>query len=166
MCFPPVLPWFILTHVMIRFETVEAAERCIVSLRRYRNLHPTFSKVCHPCFSFGLRPEVNGVAHDSKSTRFQERLTRKVLFPVQSPGLARGILLIREMVRIQRRWVQMQPSRRKWRAFRIQRVPIFIWKGMFRFVLITRLNPDYHLPPFFSLPLSIDEPVRSNFLVI
>jgi hypothetical protein len=28
-----------------RFETVEAAEKCIMSLRRYRNLHPTFSKV-------------------------------------------------------------------------------------------------------------------------
>ena len=28
-----------------RFETIEGAERCIVSLRRYRNLHPTFSKV-------------------------------------------------------------------------------------------------------------------------
>ncbi len=28
-----------------RFETVESAEKCIMSLRRYRNLHPTFSKV-------------------------------------------------------------------------------------------------------------------------
>lgn len=28
-----------------RFATIEAAERCIISLRRYRNLHPTFSKV-------------------------------------------------------------------------------------------------------------------------
>ena len=28
-----------------RFETIEGAERCILSLRRYRNLHPTFSKV-------------------------------------------------------------------------------------------------------------------------
>lgn len=37
------------TRLMIllhdRFETIEAAERCIISLRRYRNLHPTFSKV-------------------------------------------------------------------------------------------------------------------------
>ncbi|PPQ78268.1 hypothetical protein CVT25_011727 [Psilocybe cyanescens] len=31
----------------VLFETVEAAERCIISLRRYRNLHPTFSKQIH-----------------------------------------------------------------------------------------------------------------------
>ncbi|KAH9477570.1 Sporulation-specific protein 5 [Psilocybe cubensis] len=31
----------------VLFETVEAAERCIVSLRSYRNLHPTFSKQIH-----------------------------------------------------------------------------------------------------------------------
>lgn len=29
-----------------RFESVDAAEKCIESLRRYRNLHPSFSKVC------------------------------------------------------------------------------------------------------------------------
>lgn len=28
-----------------RFETIDAAEKCIQSLRRFRNLHPTFSKV-------------------------------------------------------------------------------------------------------------------------
>ncbi|KAJ3906676.1 hypothetical protein F5879DRAFT_773257, partial [Lentinula edodes] len=28
----------------VLFETVEAAEKCIQSLRRFRNLHPTFSK--------------------------------------------------------------------------------------------------------------------------
>lgn len=33
-----------------RFETVEAAEKCIQSLRRFRNLHPTFSKVENPNF--------------------------------------------------------------------------------------------------------------------
>ncbi|KAF4616707.1 hypothetical protein D9613_008372 [Agrocybe pediades] len=31
----------------VLFETIDAAERCIVSLRRYRNLHPTFSKQIH-----------------------------------------------------------------------------------------------------------------------
>ncbi|KAJ2922630.1 hypothetical protein H1R20_g14456, partial [Candolleomyces eurysporus] len=31
----------------VLFETVEAAERCIIALRRYRNLHPTFSKQIH-----------------------------------------------------------------------------------------------------------------------
>ncbi|KAF8628059.1 hypothetical protein AX17_006062 [Amanita inopinata Kibby_2008] len=31
----------------VLFETVDAAERCILSLRRYRNLHPTFSKQVH-----------------------------------------------------------------------------------------------------------------------
>ncbi|RDB27564.1 hypothetical protein Hypma_003856 [Hypsizygus marmoreus] len=31
----------------VLFETVEAAEKCILSLRRYRNLHPTFSKQAH-----------------------------------------------------------------------------------------------------------------------
>ncbi|GLB38977.1 putative RNA recognition motif containing protein [Lyophyllum shimeji] len=31
----------------VLFDTVEAAEKCIVSLRRYRNLHPTFSKQAH-----------------------------------------------------------------------------------------------------------------------
>lgn len=35
----------LLIDILERFETVEAAERCITSLRRYRNLHPTFSKV-------------------------------------------------------------------------------------------------------------------------
>ena len=32
-------------YCVVRFETIEGAERCIISLRRYRNLHPTFSKV-------------------------------------------------------------------------------------------------------------------------
>ncbi|KAF8799564.1 hypothetical protein BYT27DRAFT_7217680 [Phlegmacium glaucopus] len=31
----------------VLFETIDAAERCIISLRRYRNLHPTFSKQIH-----------------------------------------------------------------------------------------------------------------------
>jgi hypothetical protein len=30
---------------LYRFASVEAAERCIIALRQYRNLHPTFSKV-------------------------------------------------------------------------------------------------------------------------
>lgn len=30
---------------MSRFGSVDAAERCIESLRKYRNLHPSFSKV-------------------------------------------------------------------------------------------------------------------------
>lgn len=30
---------------IFRFETVDAAQRCIESLRKYRNLHPSFSKV-------------------------------------------------------------------------------------------------------------------------
>jgi hypothetical protein len=29
-----------------RFDTVDSAERCIEGLRKYRNLHPSFSKVC------------------------------------------------------------------------------------------------------------------------
>ena len=28
-----------------RFESVDAAEKCIDTLRKYRNLHPSFSKV-------------------------------------------------------------------------------------------------------------------------
>ena len=36
-----------------RFETIEGAERCIISLRRCRNLHPTFSKV--HTYSFYIR---------------------------------------------------------------------------------------------------------------
>ncbi|KAF5349254.1 hypothetical protein D9756_009432 [Leucocoprinus leucothites] len=31
----------------VLFEDVESAERCILSLRKYRNLHPTFSKQIH-----------------------------------------------------------------------------------------------------------------------
>ncbi|KAJ3983792.1 hypothetical protein F5890DRAFT_1412978 [Lentinula detonsa] len=31
----------------VLFETVDAAEKCIQSLRRFRNLHPTFSKQSH-----------------------------------------------------------------------------------------------------------------------
>ncbi|KAF9058477.1 hypothetical protein BDP27DRAFT_1275017, partial [Rhodocollybia butyracea] len=31
----------------VLYETVEAAEKCIQSLRRFRNLHPTFSKQSH-----------------------------------------------------------------------------------------------------------------------
>jgi hypothetical protein len=38
-----------LTESDSRFDSIASAERCINSLRRYRNLHPTFSKVCnHP----------------------------------------------------------------------------------------------------------------------
>lgn len=33
-----------------RFETIDAAEKCIQSLRRFRNLHPTFSKVSGTLF--------------------------------------------------------------------------------------------------------------------
>ncbi|KAF9041505.1 hypothetical protein BJ165DRAFT_289946 [Panaeolus papilionaceus] len=31
----------------VLFETIDAAERCIIALRKYRNLHPTFSKQIH-----------------------------------------------------------------------------------------------------------------------
>ncbi|KXN82757.1 Sporulation-specific protein 5 [Leucoagaricus sp. SymC.cos] len=31
----------------VLFENIESAERCIVALRKYRNLHPTFSKQIH-----------------------------------------------------------------------------------------------------------------------
>jgi hypothetical protein len=37
---------YILNPFFLRFDTVEAAERCIEALRHYRNLHPSFSKVC------------------------------------------------------------------------------------------------------------------------
>lgn len=38
-----------LTESDSRFDSIASAERCINSLRRYRNLHPTFSKVYnHP----------------------------------------------------------------------------------------------------------------------
>lgn len=33
-------------RALVRFDDIASAERCINSLRRYRNLHPTFSKVC------------------------------------------------------------------------------------------------------------------------
>lgn len=33
---------------MFSFESVDSAEKCIESLRKYRNLHPSFSKVCSP----------------------------------------------------------------------------------------------------------------------
>ncbi|KAJ7661156.1 hypothetical protein B0H17DRAFT_1212343 [Mycena rosella] len=38
-------PSMTLTAQHRRFETIASAEKCINSLRRYRNLHPTFSKV-------------------------------------------------------------------------------------------------------------------------
>ncbi|PPQ75600.1 hypothetical protein CVT24_010910 [Panaeolus cyanescens] len=31
----------------VLFETIDAAEKCIIALRKYRNLHPTFSKQIH-----------------------------------------------------------------------------------------------------------------------
>jgi len=45
--FPDLIFHILINYAFVpRFETIEAAERCIISLRRYRNLHPTFSKVC------------------------------------------------------------------------------------------------------------------------
>ncbi|KAG5721815.1 hypothetical protein E4T56_gene7995, partial [Termitomyces sp. T112] len=38
----------------VLFESIDAAEKCIASLRRYRNLHPTFSKQAHKIP--GMRP--------------------------------------------------------------------------------------------------------------
>ncbi|KAF5383179.1 hypothetical protein D9615_004899 [Tricholomella constricta] len=50
----------------VLFETVEAAEKCILSLRRYRNLHPTFSKQAH---------KIPGTGSHSASVHAQAPLT-------------------------------------------------------------------------------------------
>jgi RNA recognition motif-containing protein len=36
---------FLCSFTLSSFETIDSAEKCIQSLRRFRNLHPTFSKV-------------------------------------------------------------------------------------------------------------------------
>jgi len=41
----------------VRFEKVEDAEKCIIALRKFRNLHPTFSKV--PFLSTSLQSTSN-----------------------------------------------------------------------------------------------------------
>ncbi|KNZ73264.1 hypothetical protein J132_08033 [Termitomyces sp. J132] len=43
-----------LKYGFVLFESIDAAEKCIASLRRYRNLHPTFSKQAHKIP--GMRP--------------------------------------------------------------------------------------------------------------
>ena len=37
--------WNISSNLCRRFDSIEAAERCIETLSKYRNLHPSFSKV-------------------------------------------------------------------------------------------------------------------------
>ncbi|KAH6908732.1 hypothetical protein BKA70DRAFT_1278587 [Coprinopsis sp. MPI-PUGE-AT-0042] len=52
----------------VLFETVDSAERCIASLRRYRNLHPTFSKQIHKIpGTVYARAKVDPVSHVSPS---------------------------------------------------------------------------------------------------
>ncbi|KAJ4482599.1 hypothetical protein J3R30DRAFT_3369576 [Lentinula aciculospora] len=50
----------------VLFETVEAAEKCIQSLRRFRNLHPTFSKQSHkiPGMPYTQSSLQNGWTHE------------------------------------------------------------------------------------------------------
>jgi hypothetical protein len=62
-----------------RFETIEAAERCIISLRRYRNLHPTFSNVCYVLMAASLFSH-SELFRCSKSIRFPALPMHRVLF--------------------------------------------------------------------------------------
>ncbi|KAK0203919.1 hypothetical protein DFS33DRAFT_843197 [Desarmillaria ectypa] len=52
----------------VLFETIEAAEKCIQSLRRFRNLHPTFSKQVHkiPGTTYAQAPSISS-SHSTSS---------------------------------------------------------------------------------------------------
>lgn len=56
----------------VLFEAVEAAEKWILSLRRYRNLHPTFSKQVHkiPGISYTQLPPPSTVSGHSLSDKW------------------------------------------------------------------------------------------------
>ena len=77
--------------ILLRFDTVEAAEKCIDALRHYRNLHPSFSKVreivsysslvCGRSYLFGFSSSC------SKCTKSPGRLTHPRLRPALRPLL-------------------------------------------------------------------------------
>ncbi|KAG7448383.1 uncharacterized protein BT62DRAFT_703275 [Guyanagaster necrorhizus] len=52
----------------VLFETIDAAEKCIESLRRFRNLHPTFSKQVHkiPGTAYARAPSISS-GHSASS---------------------------------------------------------------------------------------------------
>ncbi|KAK0217402.1 hypothetical protein EDD85DRAFT_372732 [Armillaria nabsnona] len=52
----------------VLFETIDAAEKCIQSLRRFRNLHPTFSKQVHkiPGTTYAQAPSISS-SHSASS---------------------------------------------------------------------------------------------------
>ncbi|KAM6492239.1 hypothetical protein JOM56_011963 [Amanita muscaria] len=59
----------------VLFEAVEAAEKCILSLRRYRNLHPTFSKQVHkiPGISYTQLPPPSTESGLSLSDKWNQK---------------------------------------------------------------------------------------------
>ncbi|KIY43917.1 hypothetical protein FISHEDRAFT_67676 [Fistulina hepatica ATCC 64428] len=64
----------------VLFETMTAAEKCIQSLRRYRNLHPTFSKQVHkiPGTNYASKSGIPKAesSTSSESSSFKERMER------------------------------------------------------------------------------------------
>jgi len=112
-------------HILIssasfsRFETIEAAERCIISLRRYRNLHPTFSKVC--CALVVLNYVL--ILRCSKSIRFPVLPMHRVPFRLHPhlPGTSRvppAVVLLMDL--LQAHWLQMPRSKRRWKVYMIR----------------------------------------------
>ncbi|KAF8996227.1 hypothetical protein BDQ17DRAFT_1364633, partial [Cyathus striatus] len=63
-----------------RFETIEAAESCITALRKYKTLHPTFSKVC--CWPFYYASCVYRRCCYSRSIRYRGRDTHTPRAPL------------------------------------------------------------------------------------
>lgn len=73
------------SHVLsCRFETIESAEKCIHALRRFRNLHPTFSKV--RIFFLTLTPcaELSQQVHKIPGTSFSQPASTQSLSQNQS----------------------------------------------------------------------------------
>jgi len=61
----------------VLFQSLDSAQRCIETLRKYRNLHPSLSKVVVP----SVDPSTLLTHHRSKFTRFPEHLMPKYKRP-------------------------------------------------------------------------------------
>lgn len=119
-------PSFITTNSSNRFGSVEAAERCIIALRRYRNLHPTFSKVrLFFWISDSLLIDITSKSTKSPApyTLSRRQVHMKILTPRRLALIASGMLRARTPMKATRR------SRLRWKRWLILRAQICIWKA-------------------------------------
>lgn len=127
---------------------------CITSLRRYRNLHPTFSKVGPPFSATCLR-RLNIVHIYSKSIKFLVRSTLNWTCTRNTPRLVLSPPLLDGSRKASKMTVR---SRQRWRASMIRLVRTCTWKGMASLYYYIKVMPFI----VFRLPLSIDEPVMTR----